>query len=122
MALQVFKICLDYWNFFVPDVYASVTTGLADGNAPFAFVGMPAATGAVTGGRKALYREVLSRLRLLMITRMAKPEEVRTVHADTLSCDVYAGWCCCWTCQTRWPVYRTLKCNCVSCLICCESK
>jgi len=77
VALQVFKICLDYWNFFVPDVYASVTTGLADGNAPFAFVGMPAATGAVTGGRKALYREVLSRLRLLMITRMAKPEEVR---------------------------------------------
>ena len=75
-AAQVFKICLDYWNFFVPDVYASVTTGMADANAPFAFAGAPIAPGAATGGRKALYREVLSRLRLLMITRMAKPEEV----------------------------------------------
>lgn len=24
--LQVFKICLEYWNFFVPDVYSSVCT------------------------------------------------------------------------------------------------
>ncbi len=23
---QVFKICLEYWNFFVPDVYSSVCT------------------------------------------------------------------------------------------------
>ena len=74
---QVFKICLDYWNFFVPDVYASVTTGLADGSASFAFVGSPPPPGAAAAGRKQLYREVLSRLRLLMITRMAKPEEVR---------------------------------------------
>jgi exportin-1 len=69
---EVFKICLDYWNYFVPDVYASVTTGLADANAPFAFGGpAPAAT-----GRRALYAPVLSKLRLLMISRMAKPEEV----------------------------------------------
>lgn len=25
-AQQVFKICLEYWNFFVPDVYSSVCT------------------------------------------------------------------------------------------------
>ncbi|KAK9840628.1 hypothetical protein WJX81_005548 [Elliptochloris bilobata] len=79
---EVFKICLDYWNFFVPDVYASVTTGLADGSAPFAFMGTPAAPGTASAGRKQLYREVLSRLRLLMITRMAKPEEVIVVEDE----------------------------------------
>ena len=70
---EVFKITLDYWNFFVPDIYSSVTTGLADNNAPFAFGGLS----PQESGRKALYQAVLSRLRLLMISRMAKPEEVR---------------------------------------------
>ena len=55
------------------DVACSVSTGLADANAQFAFGG-PAAQ---TNGRRQLYAAVLSRLRLLMISRMAKPEEVR---------------------------------------------
>jgi hypothetical protein len=71
LVLQVFKITLEYWNFFVPDVFSSVST--LDVNAPFAFGGPVAPS-----NRKALYAAVLSRLRLLMITRMAKPEEVRT--------------------------------------------
>ena len=83
---QVFKICLDYWNFFVPDVYASVTTGLADGSASFAFAGAVPPPGPAAAGRKALYREVLSRLRLLMITRMAKPEEVRPLPGSLACC------------------------------------
>ena len=66
----MFKITLEYWNFFVPDVYSSVST--LDANAPFAFGGPVAPS-----NRKALYAAVLSRLRLLMISRMAKPEEVR---------------------------------------------
>lgn len=70
---EVFKICLDFWNYFVPDVYASVTTGMADANAAFAFGGAAPAV----AGRRHLYGAVLSRLRLLMISRMAKPEEVR---------------------------------------------
>lgn len=93
---QVFKICLDYWNFFVPDVYASVTTGLADGSASFAFVGAVPPPGPAAAGRKQLYREVLSRLRLLMITRMAKPEEVRgsSHHVQQMlwPAEVYCGW------------------------------
>ena len=72
---QVFKIALDYWNYFVPDVYTTLSTGLADANAAFAFGGAPA--GGAAKGRKQLYAAVLSRLRLLMISRMAKPEEVR---------------------------------------------
>jgi exportin-1 len=67
--MQVFKITLEYWNFFVPDIYSSVST--LDVNAPFAFGGPVAPS-----NRKALYAAVLSRLRLLMISRMAKPEEV----------------------------------------------
>lgn len=76
---EVFKICLDFWNYFVPDVYASVTTGMADANAAFAFGGVPAAT----SGRRQLYAAVLSRLRLLMISRMAKPEEVLSCENST---------------------------------------
>ncbi len=78
---EVFKICLDFWNYFVPDVYASVTTGMADANASFAFGGAPAAM----SGRRQLYATVLSRLRLLMISRMAKPEEVRSYTKNTIS-------------------------------------
>ncbi|BDA47056.1 Exportin-1 [Coccomyxa sp. Obi] len=75
---EVFKICLDFWNYFVPDVYASVTTGMADANAAFAFGGAPAAM----TGRRQLYAAVLSRMRLLMISRMAKPEEVIVVEDE----------------------------------------
>ena len=76
----MFKIALDYWNYFVPDVYTTLSTGLADANAAFAFGGPPAGGGGAAGaakGRKQLYSPVLSSLRLLIISRMAKPEEVR---------------------------------------------
>ena len=49
-----------------------MSTGLADADAQFAFGGPV----AQTNGRRQLYAGVLSRLRLLMISRMAKPEEV----------------------------------------------
>ena len=32
MALQVLNFALDYWNFFVPDVYTTLSRGLADAN------------------------------------------------------------------------------------------
>jgi exportin-1 len=82
--MQVFKITLEYWNFFVPDVYSSVST--LDVNAPFAFGGPVAPS-----NRKALYAAILSRLRLLMISRMAKPEEV-SAHRQPCSLDVQR--CC----------------------------
>ncbi|KAK9862358.1 hypothetical protein WJX84_007629 [Apatococcus fuscideae] len=72
---EIFKICLDYWNFFVPDVYTSATT--QDTLAPFAFQGLQNHQ-----SRKVLYGKVLSQLRLLMITRMAKPEEVIVVEDE----------------------------------------
>ena len=64
------KITLDYWNFFVPDVFSSAA--VIDANAAFAFAGpVPAAN------RRLLYAGILSKLRQLCITRMAKPEEAR---------------------------------------------
>lgn len=61
------KISLDYWHFLVPDIFGSVQ----DVNQPFAF-GSP----ITAGNRRPLYAGIFSKLRTLMITRMAKPEEV----------------------------------------------
>lgn len=73
---EVFKICLDFWNHFVPDVYSTVA---AEPN--FAF-GAAAAGGAPPRSRRELYGSILSRLRALMISRMAKPEEVIVVEDE----------------------------------------
>nr|QSE03635.1 exportin 1 [Metchnikovella dogieli] len=56
---EVFKVCLGYWTHFAGVLYAS-----AD------------------GGRRDTYRDVISGLRLAMINRMAKPEEVLVVEGD----------------------------------------
>lgn len=75
---EVLKICLDYWNFFVPDIYSSVA---AEPN--FAFGAAALSTGGTaTPGRRQLYSGILSRLRSLMIARMAKPEEVIVVEDE----------------------------------------
>ena len=96
---EVFKICLDYWHHFVPGVYAGATAAAAMANAAAAgstggfggtgggFGGSsPPLTAAGAGGgagdvdARRLYARVLSRLRALMIARMAKPEEVIVVE------------------------------------------
>ncbi|DBA80101.1 hypothetical protein WJX79_000920 [Trebouxia sp. C0005] len=74
-ADEVLKICLDYWNLFVPDVYTTSQT--TDVNAQFSFG--PIST---TPNRKNLYNGILSKLRGLMIARMAKPEEVIVVEDE----------------------------------------
>ncbi|KXZ44730.1 hypothetical protein GPECTOR_63g55 [Gonium pectorale] len=80
---EVFKTCLDYWNFFVPDIYTSSCTGADPVGVAFMFA--PPTTLNVPqtpGGRKLLYRPILSKLRQLMICRMAKPEEVIVVEDE----------------------------------------
>jgi len=74
---EVFKISLDYWNFFVPEVYSSVQTSIVEMNGSFGgFGGHGSQPNGADNSRKRFFSQVLSRLRLLMITRMAKPEEV----------------------------------------------
>ena len=81
---EVLKICLDFWHFFVLDVFDSLspTPASSPGTpraAPVALQGAFLFGGSgttPTSGRRALYAPALSRLRVLMISRMAKPEEV----------------------------------------------
>lgn len=80
---EVFKTCLDYWNFFVPDIYTSSCTGADPTGVQFMFAPpVPHGLAPPPAGRKLLYRPVLSKLRQLMICRMAKPEEVIVVEDE----------------------------------------
>lgn len=78
---EIFKICLDYWNFFVPSIYSAVQISSGFSNGAFPGFG---SSHVLENSRKRLYSQVLSRLRLLMITRMAKPEEVRNQNQHLL--------------------------------------
>nr|MBE5725623.1 embargoed [Cucujiformia] len=57
--VEIFKICLEYWNSLASVLYRDVPNG-----------------------RRALYHDVLNKIRYIMISRMAKPEEVLVVEND----------------------------------------
>lgn len=71
---EVFKVCLEYWARFVSDLYneypAMATGPLLLG------------TGPTAPRRRTLYAGVLSQLRVVMIDRMVKPEEVLIVEDE----------------------------------------
>jgi exportin-1 len=75
-------VCLDYWNILVTDLFQ--TEANAEPAAAPLGLHIPAANGA--GGqiseRKKLYSVPMSKLRLLFISRMAKPEEVLIVEDE----------------------------------------
>lgn len=78
---EIFKICLEYWSKLVAELYEELQ------NLPMAdLVGMQlgAATGMTLGVplRKNIYAEVLSNLRLVVVEKMVKPEEVLVVEND----------------------------------------
>lgn len=86
---EVFKVCLDYWNSLVLELFE------AHNNFDNPAVGqnmmglqLPLPTGMVDGHgsqlvqRRQLYAGPMSKLRLLMICRMAKPEEVLIVEDE----------------------------------------
>jgi len=87
---EVFKVCLDYWHGFVPGVYAAAAGAAALAGAAAAGplagqAGPPPPAAAPPGGgfdAAAHYAPLLSRLRALMIARMAKPEEVIVVEDE----------------------------------------
>ena len=75
---EIFKICLDYWHLLSSDLYedSSKTVG---GNP------MAQPTLQLGGGqfeRKMQYAKILSGVRHVMISRMAKPEEVLIVEDE----------------------------------------
>ncbi|CAI5490079.1 unnamed protein product [Closterium sp. Naga37s-1] len=112
---EIFKVCLDYWNTLVCNLFQSecnmeapsapaaplgLHVGLGPGMAGAAGAGgrggmaadgaVGGAAGAGAGGlsaaavsqRKQLFAVPLSKLRLLMVSRMAKPEEVLIVEDE----------------------------------------
>ncbi|EUC61714.1 nuclear export receptor CRM1 [Rhizoctonia solani AG-3 Rhs1AP] len=91
---EVFKICLEYWSKLVAELYEeqqSLPMGLGGADASLLMGlnlgggGAGAQAAGMLGGvnlRKNAYAEVLSNLRLVMIERMVKPEEVLVVEND----------------------------------------
>ena len=88
---EIFKICLEYWTKLVQELYEEMqalpitdtsplitmnTSGLSNGGAP-----NPSVLASYPL-RKHKYNEVLSHLRLVMIEKMVRPEEVLIVEND----------------------------------------
>jgi exportin-1 len=93
---EIFKICLEYWLRLAADLYQVEAQyaptlpamgvpmqgmGGAPGDSFGGASGRPA--GGVPNPRKAMYAETLSRVREVMITHMAKPEEVLIEEDDS---------------------------------------
>lgn len=77
---EVFKGCMEYWHHLVLDLFSqeNIDPGPA---MPLSFYPMgPNRIGA--SPRKQLYGEVLSALRMLMMDKMAKPEEVLLIEDE----------------------------------------
>ncbi|CAD5118443.1 DgyrCDS7150 [Dimorphilus gyrociliatus] len=70
--VEVFKICLEYWNSLASELYRE---------SPFT-----PSTGLVLGRnelpRRQMYQSILSQVRRVMISRMARPEEVLVVENE----------------------------------------
>ena len=89
--VEIFKICLEYWNSLASELYRE--SPYASGTSPL-FMSRPTAgppgmgaaggigPGSAVGNRKQFYQPVLTKVRYIMISRMAKPEEVLVVEND----------------------------------------
>ncbi|KAK4351071.1 hypothetical protein RND71_030384 [Anisodus tanguticus] len=87
---EVFKVCLDYWNSLVLELFEqthhnldnpAMTANMTGLQMPL-LSGMADGLGAQLMQRRQLYSGPMSKLRLLMISRMAKPEEVLIVEDE----------------------------------------
>ncbi|KAK6027115.1 Importin-beta protein [Ostertagia ostertagi] len=88
--VEIFKVCLDYWCALTSELYR--LNPFAPPSPPIA---ISFSCGGAAGGkehpRRKLYKEHLSNLRTIMISRMAKPEGgvVREIVKDTDSITLY---------------------------------
>lgn len=67
--MEVFKTCLEFWNYFVVDIFMHDSQMKTDGG-----------QGVVS--KSFIFKNILSQVRTVMITRMAKPEEVIIVEDE----------------------------------------
>jgi len=70
--VEVFKICLEYWNSLVEDLY----------NSEFFHPTLESSKRQQVYPRRRFYAPILSKVRFIMISRMAKPEEVLVVENE----------------------------------------
>lgn len=73
--IEIFKICLEYWNALASDLYRESPFA-----APMQILGSP--TSLNVPPRRQIYLPVLSKVRFIMVSRMAKPEEVLVVENE----------------------------------------
>ncbi|XP_066246850.1 exportin-1 [Euwallacea similis] len=70
--VEIFKICLEFWNNLASELYRDAELQHMVAGGPIFF----------TNSRRTTYQEVLTKVRYIMISRMAKPEEVLVVEND----------------------------------------
>lgn len=77
---EIFKVMLEYWSKFVTELYEEAQSMPMAEIHPIMSLGVsgfgPSLLNGQEVGRRRLYKEVLSNLRLVFIENMAKPEEV----------------------------------------------
>ncbi|KAF9918887.1 Karyopherin transporter [Lobosporangium transversale] len=80
---EIFKICLEYWSKLVAELYEEIQQ-LPVMELPLLNLGagMMQSSASSVNLRKNFYTEILARLRVVMIERMVKPEEVLIVEND----------------------------------------
>lgn len=70
---EIFKICLEYWNVLAAELYRE---------APFSSTSPLLCLRNEQPVRRQIYQPILSKIRRIMISKMAKPEEVLVVEND----------------------------------------
>lgn len=78
---EIFKICLEYWLKLVAELYEEVQSLPIGESGLLMGLSLGGGSQSVLNGmnlRKNIYSDVLSNLRLVVIEKMVKPEEVRT--------------------------------------------
>ncbi|KAG0001063.1 Karyopherin transporter [Entomortierella chlamydospora] len=81
---EIFKICLEYWGKLVADLYEEIQQ-LPAVDTPLLSLGRPGMIHSVHKGEdrsRSYYSAILSRLRVVMIEHMVKPEEVLIVENE----------------------------------------
>ncbi|KAF9264734.1 hypothetical protein L218DRAFT_200244 [Marasmius fiardii PR-910] len=82
---EVFKICLEYWLKLVAELYEEIQSLPIGDSGLLMGLNLGGPNGNVLNGmslRKNIYSDVLSNLRLVVIERMVKPEEVLIVENE----------------------------------------
>ncbi|KAJ1670220.1 Karyopherin transporter [Coemansia sp. RSA 25] len=87
---EMFKVCLEYWNVLVRGLYEDGRTTQFNAPTGLLNLGGPAAGSNASGNsntmsaelRRQMYAGVLTGVRYVMISRMARPEEVLIVEND----------------------------------------